>query len=190
VLPVLLCLRHPELTFHGVELNGEAVAVARENATLNGIEKAFQLFHQDLRETALEAGAYDLVVANPPYFRAGSGRPAADPKMAAARDEQNATLSDICNVAARLLRWGGRMTMVQRPQRLSEVFCAMNKRGIEPKRLRLVLPRAGAAPNLILVEGRRGGGPGLSIDVPLVLYGEGGGESEEVRRLYHRGKGC
>ena len=45
---------------------------------------------------------------------------------------------------------------------------------------------AGAAPSLILVEGRRGGKPGLSIEPALFLRGEDGGESAELRRIYHR----
>lgn len=188
VLPVVLCLRNPDMTFHGVELSGEAVSVAQENAAANGLEARFQVFHQDLRIAALTAGAYDLVVSNPPYFRQGSGRPAADPRMAAARDDRDATLADICRAGAKLLCWGGLMTMVQRPERLSEVFCAMSASGIEPKRLRLVIPRPGAPPNLILAEGRRGGGPGLTIESPLVLLGEDGGESDEIYKIYHRGE--
>lgn len=76
--------------------------------------------------------------------------------------------------------------MVHKPERLSEVMCCMSRVGLEPKRLRLVSPREGTAPNLILIEGKRGGKPGLKIEPPLILTDTNGGESAEVKRIYHR----
>ena len=61
----------------------------------------------------------------------------------------------------------------------------MTAHGLEPKRLRLVQYRAGYAPNLVLIEGRRGGKPGLDIEKPLILCDDGG-ESEEYKRIYHK----
>ena len=71
-------------------------------------------------------------------------------------------------------------------ERLSELFCAMTAKGLEPKRLRLVSHKADSAPSLALVEGRRGGRPGLDILPSLVLTGPDGRETEEVLRIYHR----
>jgi tRNA1Val (adenine37-N6)-methyltransferase len=62
----------------------------------------------------------------------------------------------------------------------------MSGAGLEPKRLREVCPRPGAAPSLILAEGLRGGKPGLVIEPPLTLRDEKGEESAEVRRIYRR----
>ena len=91
----------------------------------------------------------------------------------------------ICAAAAWLLRTGGSFSLVHKPERLSEAFCTMSARGIEPKRLRTVHSRYDAAPSLVLIEGRRGGRPGLKIEKPLILT-ENGEESAEFRRIYHR----
>jgi tRNA1(Val) A37 N6-methylase TrmN6 len=48
----------------------------------------------------------------------------------------------------------------------------------------MVQHSAETAPNLVLVEGRRGGRPGLKIEPPLFLK-DGGGDSAEARRIYH-----
>ena len=85
-----------------------------------------------------------------------------------------------------MCRWGGRFSLVHRAERLSEIFCAMSGSGIEPKRLRLVAARAGSSPGLALIEGRRGGRPGLVIEPPLILLGTDGAESGEARKIYHR----
>ena len=77
--------------------------------------------------------------------------------------------------------------MVHRPERLSELLCTMNRNGLEPKRLRMVQYQAHTAPNLVLVEARRGGKPGLSIEPPLILAEADGSDTEEIQKIYHRG---
>lgn len=188
VLTVLLLQKLPEATAVGIEIQPEAAALCRRNLAANGLTARAEIRTGDLRErTALpEAGAFDLVAANPPYFPTGSGYTAPDEKRAAARDERFCTLQDLCAAAAYLTRWGGTFSLVHRPERLSELFCTLTACGIEPKRLRMVCRTAETAPSLVLVEGRRGGRPGLTIEPPLALYGPDGGDSAEVREIYHR----
>ena len=78
--------------------------------------------------------------------------------------------------------------MVHRPERLSELLCTMTKYAMEPKRLRLVSHKSHSAPNLVLVEARRGGKPGLTIEAPLILCNDDGTDSPEIRKIYHRGE--
>lgn len=188
VLTVLLLQKLPGATAVGIEIQPEAAALCRRNLAANGLTERAEIRTGDLRErTALpEAGAFDLVAANPPYFPTGSGYTAPDEKRAAARDERFCTLQDLCAAAAYLTRWGGTFSLVHRPERLSELFCTMTACGIEPKRLRMVCRTAETAPSLVLVEGRRGGRPGLTIEPPLALYAPDGGDSAEVREIYHR----
>ena len=54
--------------------------------------------------------------------------------------------------------------------------------------MRMVCHSAEKAPSLVLVEGRRGGKKGLVIEPPLILTDETGGDSDEVQRIYKRGK--
>lgn len=184
ILSVLLCLESPELTIHGIEIDAEAVTTARLNAEVNNISDRFSVFHEDLRTSSLKNGIYDLVITNPPYFPTGSGREHS--AAAPYRDERHCTLEGVCITASRLLNWGGRFFIVHRSERLSEVLCAMSVKMIEPKRLRLVQPRAASAPSLILVEGRRGGKPGLIIEPPIVMEDPCGGESALLKEIYHR----
>ena len=188
VLSVLLALRAPEAFVEGMDVSPEAAALCRRNLAENGLEARSSVREGDLREyrRLFEAGAYDLAVSNPPYFPEGSGYASPDPKRAAARDERSCRLEDVLAAARHALRWGGRFALVHRPERLSEALCAMTAADIEPKRLRMVQPRAGAAPNLFLAEGRRGGKPGLEVLPPLLLEAPGGTDSAEVKRIYNR----
>ena len=186
-LTVLLGLSHPGARLGGIELRGDAAALCRENLRANGLEDA-SIITGDFRERSAlpKAGETDLVVANPPYFPRGSGASAPDGSRAGARDERTATLEDVCAAAAYLCRWGGAFALVHRPERLSELMVTMHAHALEPKRLRLVQHREGVAPNLVLLEGRRGGKPGLDVEKPLLLTDRGGGDSAEIKQIYHR----
>ena len=86
------------------------------------------------------------------------------------------------HVSVRLVRTQGGQTRTERYT--PDVFRA--EYGLEPKRLRFVCSRAGAAPSLILMEGRRGAKPGLTVQPPLVLARDDGKETDELRSIYHR----
>ena len=94
--------------------------------------------------------------------------------------------TDVCTAAAFLCRTGGSFYIVHKPERLAELMCCMSAHGLEPKRMRMVCHTAGAAPNLLLVEGRRGAKPGMRIEPALILREADGSETEEIRRIYHR----
>ncbi len=188
VLTVLLCEKNAQLQIEGVEIQSESAALSKLNLAANGLSDRASIHHADLREHRhfLPAGLYDLVVSNPPYFAANSGKSAPVASRAIARDERSCSLTDLCTAAGYLCRWGGSFAVVHRPERLSELFCAMTHAGIEPKRLQFVCHRSDTAPNLVLVEGRRGGKPGLTIEAPLVLTNPDGSHSDAVLQIYHR----
>ena len=180
LLGTLLLARDASLRLVNVEQNGASLALARRTFAENGWAAEFRA--GDLRDAAVlpAAGSVDYCVCNPPYFRAGSGRSAADEAWQSAREETQCTLGGVCAAAARVLRWGGCFALVYRPERLVDLLCALRGNGMEPKRLRFVKQTAEAAPTLVLAEARRGGKPGLVIEPPLVIG------SAEWERVYFR----
>ena len=189
VLCVLLATKNQGTEITGIELQPNFADLSLLNIAENGMEDRVQIITADLREHRglFKAESFDLVVSNPPYFAENSGYSAPVNHRASAREEKTCTLSDICAAAKCVLRWGGTFALVHRPERLSEIFCAMTEFGIEPKRLRMVSYSAEKAPSLVLVEGKRGGKKGLKIEAPLILTGSDGNDSDEVLRIYKRG---
>lgn len=187
-IALLLLSRSEKLHMTGLELVPAAAELARENMERNGFAGRSCIISGDIRRhrELFRSGAFDLIVANPPYFPLGSGKLSPDRDRAAARGEAECSLEDICAAAAFLCRTGGSFALVHKPERLSQVFCAMSTHGIEPKRLRLVCYREGVSPSLALIEGRRGGRPGLTVEPSLILTERSGEESPEVKRIYHR----
>lgn len=58
-----------------VDVSSEAVALARENATMLGVEGRLRLFEGDLFDALPEGTMYDVVVSNPPYVATGDALP-------------------------------------------------------------------------------------------------------------------
>ncbi len=188
LLSILLLQRQPKLLLTGVDVDPKAVELGRRTARENHVEAALSFLQGDVRDIRriLPGGSFSCVVCNPPYYPAGSGLPPRDPQARMARMEESCTLEDVCRAAAYLLSWGGSFCLVHKPERLTDLLCALRDTGMEPKRLRPVCHQAGDAPSLLLVEGRRGGRPGLSILPPLVLQTPQGLPTEELNEIYHK----
>jgi len=193
IIPTLWLGRQEVRTCIGIELSQEACELAKETIQLNGDGIRFDVINMDLRELGKTTAGdrekvarekFDLVVCNPPYFTGNSGYTSPDPERAKTRTEHTCTIADVCEAARFLLRYGGRLCVCHRPERLPDVFCTMREYGIEPKRLRMVQQRPEKAPWLVLVEGRRGGNPHLDILPPMIMKDEKGGDSPELAALY------
>ncbi len=185
-LSVLLMARFGALRLTGVELDPDAVELARRNTADNGWVQQVDIITGDLRDirALLPGGGFDAVVSNPPYFSPSSGKTAQGAK-GVARQQTECTLADVCAAAAYLLKNGGRFTLCYRPEALTDALLTLRAAALEPKRLRLVHHDAGKRPSLALLEARRSGAPGLEALPPLLLTDERGEYTAEYRRIYH-----
>ena len=107
----------------------------------------------DLREP--QKGTWDLVVSNPPWYPEGA-------KGGPARVE-GCTLPELCAAAAKALGNKGRLALVHRPERLTDLLWALRQAGLEPKRLQFCRGRPEKPPYAVLIEAVKGGRPGLAI---------------------------
>ena len=156
-LLLLLARRAKGLSLTGVELDPLSARTARENLEANRLSG--EIVTGDLRVVPLNAGSFDLVVANPPYFPVGGGRSGGQ-----ARSEEHCSLDELCAAAGRLAKNGGRFALCHRPERLADVICALRAHSLEPKRLKLISHDSEHPPSLLLIEAIRQGNPGLKIE--------------------------
>ena len=128
----------------------------------------------------------DLITCNPPYKLDNTGAKNESEAVSIARHEMMCTIGDVCKAAKRNLKFGGRLCVCNRPERLCDIITAMKENGIEPKRLRTVHKNPNCAPWLVLVEGKKGAKAFLNIERPLFVRTADGGISEEVQQIYLR----
>lgn len=185
IIPLLLLKSEAVQAVHGVELQTPAAEIASKNAELNGVSEVFAVHNVDMRalKGELPNGGFDLVTCNPPYKADGAGSQNLTEAQKIARHEVKCVFADVAAAAKYLLKFGGRLCVCHRPERLADIICEMRAVGIEPKLLREVIQREGREAWLVLVEGRLGGNRGMKVLPPL--YVEKNGElSDEMMKIY------
>ena len=183
LLSVILHDEEPEAVFDSLDIRPEAVEHCRKNYRLNNIRGGCACVDMRDHRAMGPAAQYDLVVCNPPYFY--GGKPSPDPDRALARGG-SLSPAQFCGAASYLLKKGGEVCVVHKPEYLTDIFAAMRLADIEPKRLRLVAHKADSAPSLVLISGRRGGRPGLAAMPLLILANADGSPSAEIREIYRK----
>jgi len=168
-----------------IEIQPPLAAMIARSAALNGLESVDAVC-ADLRQkkiAGVESASFDLVVANPPYRAAASGRENPEHGRRLARGENVGTLADFVAVARRYARRGGRVAFVFTARRSAELISAMRSNQLEPKRIRLVHPRIAMPASVMLIETRLGGGIEVTVEPPLILYERQGVYTAEARAL-------
>lgn len=185
-IPLIMSTRTPEATFEGIEIQERLFGMASRNVALNRLEERITIHHGDVKEAVERFGhaKFDVITCNPPYMPATGGEKNISEHFAIARHEIMLSLEDVIRVGSQLLKNGGKLAMVHRSTRLIEIISLMRQYGIEPKRMRLVYPRRDAEPNMVLIEGMRGGKPELRIAPPLIVYENGEEYCEELQEIY------
>lgn len=186
IIPILLEAKTGGEHFTGLEIQPESADMASRSVAYNHLEEKIDIVTGDIKEASKIFGAssFDVVTTNPPYMIGNHGLVSACDAKMIARHEILCDLDDILRESAKLLVPGGRFYMVHRPFRLAEIFSKMVACRIEPKRMRLVHPFADREPNMVLIEGSRGGRSRLSVEKPLIVFREPGVYTEEITEIY------
>ncbi len=186
ILPILLEAKTAGESFVGLEIQEESASLARRSVSYNHLDDKIEIVTGDLKDASKIFGAssFDVVTSNPPYMIGGHGLKNPDDAKMIARHEVLMELEDLIRETAKLLKPQGRCYFVHRPFRLVEILSLMHEYKIEPKRMRLVYPYADKEPNMVLIEGVRGGKPRLTVEKPLIVYKEENVYTDEVKNLY------
>ena len=188
ILPILLEAKNEGEHYPGLEIQEESADMARRSVSHNGLEDKIDIVTGDIKEASgiFGAASFHVITTNPPYMIGEHGLKNENEALYIARHEALCTLDDILRESARLLKPKGRFYMVHRPFRLPEILAKMSAYGIEPKRMRLVYPHIDKEPNMVLLEGLRGGRPRMQVEPPLIVYRKDGEYTEELLEIYRR----
>ena len=186
IIPILMEAKTDGEDFTAFEIQEESADMARRSVLYNDLADRIKVITGDIKDASKIFGAssFDIITTNPPYMIGEHGLSSASEAKAIARHEVLCTLDDILRESAKLLKPGGRFYMVHRPFRLAEIFSKMVEYKIEPKRMKLVYPYIDKEPNMVLIEGLRGGRSRLTVEKPLIVYKETGVYTDEIYDIY------
>ena len=170
-----LCLNPNIQALTLFELQPALADMARRTAEINGFSS--RVVEGKVQDIGAEYnGAFSLILCNPPYERGGFENLSYE--KAICRKEITITLEELIAVASKKLKFGGRLCMVHRADRLAELFYTMKKYGLEPKRMQFVKGGEKSAPYLVMAEGVKGGKPALEVMAEIVNTPQNGGSTK------------
>lgn len=184
IIPLLMARHHPPKKIYAIDIQKQAIeqlSLSLNKSKIDYIEPICADL-KDLWDGA-SVGQFSLVTCNPPYKAYNAGIESEMTAQRIARHEILCDINDVCKASSRLLKYGGRLCICNRPERLGDVIFAMKQNDIEPKRLRFVCKNPDSPAWLFLIEGKKGSKPFMKVEPQFYTQGENG-YSEELNKIY------
>lgn len=165
-----------------LEIQPSLADLARRNVTLNHLEEKITVIEADLR-TYSPGRKFDIIFANPPYFKQATGWVSQLTEKAIARHEIMVDAKSLLGKTSELLKPDGRCYFIYRANRYPEITEIMRINRLFPWRIRWVQPRPKQPPRFFLIEAGRSERAVEELD-PLFLFDATGKYSAEARRIF------
>ena len=186
IIPILLAAKTQAERIVGIEIQRDIAELAKRSVEANDLNDRINILCADIKnaEDYYQAGVFDAVTCNPPYMIDNHGIKNPDSPKAIARHEILCSFDDVARVTSRMLKPGGRLFLIHRPFRLTEIFETLTKYNLEPKRMKLVHPYINREPNMVLIEAGLGGRRRLTVERPLIVYESPNCYTKEIYDIY------
>lgn len=186
IIPLVLSTK-TKANITAIELQKEVYMLAKKSVKMNNLTDQIKVINDDIKNYYLECQTemFDVITCNPPYFKVGTKSKLNDSDYKTiARHEIKLNLDDIMKISSKLLKNKGVVGIVHRPERLIDIIIIMRKYNIEPKKIRFVYPGQKKEANILLIEGKKNGNPGIKILNPLYSHDSSGEYTEEIKKYF------
>ncbi len=184
IIPIYMAKKGVSNEMVGAEIQEQLFDTALKNKELNHCDNV-RFLMGDISSLAkgLKRRPFHVVLSNPPYTKARTGRKSPKDSRSIARYESHLDLTALLTLSSSLLFKKGRLYVIYPSKRLGEVIDGARSDQLEPKRLRFIHPKKNEPSNLFLAEFIKEGGIGTTIEPPLYIF-ENGHYTEEVQSYY------
>lgn len=158
-----------------LERDALMIELLKKNIRLNNLEEKIHPIEMDLRkvESALRSQSFDVVIANPPFYR---GHTSAN----AYHHETDTKLEDFIRATGFLLRDGGHFNLLIASSRLVEAILHMKGHRIHVESLRFFYPKLDRNAKVVRIHALKNLNPNPVVEKPLIINDEEGKYSQEV----------
>lgn len=183
----------------GLELVARQVELMRRNISLNHMEDRLGVLRQDIRELAVDKpmwpeelipNSYNFVIANPPYGiaydkKSKAGDDEIREERLIARYELALSFDEMAVAASRLLKSKGKFVFIHRPERLADIFRALEKARLMPSEMTVIVPHEGEAASLVLIAATKDGkSGGFQLRPQMIVRQADGSYAEGMQSIY------
>ncbi len=184
-----LCLarRLPGVRVHGIDIQRDMLALARENISCNDLADFVTVATQCVTDLSGPEATFDHVMVNPPYLDKGRAISPPDKGKGLAHMHSAATLKDWVKFCIYRVKNRGTVSIVYRADRLDELMSLLYRRVGDLKILPL-WPRVGTPAKRVIVQGRKGIHGAATLLPGLALHGDVERYTPEARRILWDGE--
>ncbi len=189
VVSLLIAKRNKVARVYAYEINNGCFECMEKNVVNNCLTDKVIPVCGDIRRIKPEdiSGEADIVLMNPPYMTVGSGKRNDGDGKYVARHEVMGNINDFCASASSVLKHGGELYCVYRPDRIAELITAMRTNNLEPKRMIFVYQDPEHSSSMVLIEAKKYGKPGAFVTMPFFIKDKDG-YSQEMLQVYNNGE--
>jgi len=186
IIPLILGFRFKEVHIIGVEIQPELAEFATKNIVSNQLSDRIQILTKDIRTTTLFdiKKSADIIVANPPYKKKGSGRLNPDIQKAIARHEITLELSDFFASSNRLLKPRGQLLFIFPADRLQDIISGLQSHAFQLDWIRFIHTKKNKPAKLVLISGLKEGLGACIVRPPLYIYDKANNPTNEYTAMF------
>jgi len=176
-LSILISLKY-SCQVWAMERDPIMLQLLRENIRLNKLEDKIHVLDLDLRtaENFLKAQSFDVVVANPPFYRVYN-------PANVYHHETDTSLEDFVKTASFLLKDGGHFNILVASHRLIESIIHMKNHRMEVESLRFFYPKLQKNAKIVRIHALKNLRPSPFVEKPLIINEDSGEYTQEVKSL-------
>lgn len=187
-ISIVLADRGAFKSIKAVEIQEELYHLCKSNIEKNGLSDKVIPICADVRSLSpSELSGVSVIFANPPYMKDGGGKASPESSKQTARHEVFGGVREFVAFASKVLKTGGRLYTVYRPDRLETLMKAFDESGFAVKRMTFVASDEHHEPSSVLTEAIRGGKESLYVTPCLFLSDGQGRETEDAACIYQNG---
>lgn len=193
VIPIILSAKKKYKKIFGVELQSGMYDLFDRNIKINNLEDSIISINENVKNikdirkkvtSIMEKDKIDIITCNPPYKEIGTGLTTNHDVKTIAKCEVMCNLEDIFITSSKLLGKGGKLYLVHKPERLSDLIYFGRKYNLEAKEIRFVYPKIDKKPSIVLISYRKDGGNETKVLEPLIEYNDDMSYTDEIYRIY------
>ena len=171
IISLVLARVNPEALVVAVENNPEMVALVERNILHNDLAGRVSAHAEDVinLRKSYPVSTFDLVVSNPPFRTAGSGKVSPRAGRDAARHETTAGLADFIDAAKYLVKPSGKICFIHLPSRLPEFMALAAQMKLSVLRLRMIHSNAESPATMFMAELAKGRRCAPVVESPLFV---------------------
>jgi tRNA1Val (adenine37-N6)-methyltransferase len=166
VVSVLLAGMKDFNNIDAVEFQTEMFECLRESVDKSGLNEVIKTYNQDIKDFVPDS-KYDVIVSNPPYKKADSGRLPENKTDLYARFTKTMCADDVFRFSASWLKEGGSLYLSYDAESVSDLFDSGTKHGFEAKKIMPIYGDLDKRPKIVLMEFRKGAGRELIFEPPF-----------------------